>query len=146
MAFRVTRVRVLYCRFDKLSDSENLFLFNAVRFCNFSYRARKLFVIACNNSTKEIQLRVDQLSHDFVVFQNRLASARTDLGGKACSGTRPALKPRAALGEIGNIALNKEPLKKVNGKSIVYTCHSSPIDAGIFALIRSDEVQWYLGG
>uniref|UniRef100_H3CI02 Cyclin B1 n=1 Tax=Tetraodon nigroviridis TaxID=99883 RepID=H3CI02_TETNG len=50
--------------------------------------------------------------YDFATLQNRLASTRTDLGGKACTGTGPALKPRAALGEIGNIALNKEPLKK----------------------------------
>lgn len=75
---------------------------------------------------------------DTFVLQNRLASTRTDLGGKACSGTRPALKPRAALGEIGNIALNKEPLKKVSGKYIDSKFH--------FAIIRSDEVQWYLGG
>ncbi|TNM92538.1 hypothetical protein fugu_019550 [Takifugu bimaculatus] len=46
------------------------------------------------------------------VTRNRLASTRTDLGGKACTGKGPALNPRAALGEIGNIAANKEPLKK----------------------------------
>lgn len=45
------------------------------------------------------------------VTRNRLASTRTELGGvKACSG--PGLKPRAALGEIGNIAANKEITKK----------------------------------
>lgn len=70
--------------------------------------------------------------YDIVVLQNRLASTRTDLGGKARSGTGPALKPRAALGEIGNIALNKEPLKKVSGKYRVSKFH--------FAVIRSDEV------
>uniref|UniRef100_A0A8C4I9U3 Cyclin B1 n=1 Tax=Dicentrarchus labrax TaxID=13489 RepID=A0A8C4I9U3_DICLA len=46
------------------------------------------------------------------VTRNRLASTRTDLGGKACSVTGPSLKPRAALGEIGNIAINKDPQKK----------------------------------
>ncbi|XP_022600214.1 G2/mitotic-specific cyclin-B1 isoform X2 [Seriola dumerili] len=46
------------------------------------------------------------------VTRNRLASTRTDLGGKACSVTGPSLKPRAALGEIGNIAVNKEAQKK----------------------------------
>ncbi|XP_029301296.1 LOW QUALITY PROTEIN: G2/mitotic-specific cyclin-B1 [Cottoperca gobio] len=45
------------------------------------------------------------------VTRNRLASTRTDLGGKACSITGPT-KPRAALGEIGNIAVNKEVQKK----------------------------------
>ncbi|CAG5867173.1 G2/mitotic-specific cyclin-B1 [Menidia menidia] len=46
------------------------------------------------------------------VTRNRVASTRTDLGGKACSMNGPALKPRAALGEIGNIAVNKEVQKK----------------------------------
>eukprot|EP00064_Thunnus_orientalis_P003880 superscaffoldBa00000336_g3891 len=46
------------------------------------------------------------------VTRNRLASTRNDLGGKACSVTGPTMKPRAALGEIGNIAINKEPQKK----------------------------------
>ncbi|XP_074474073.1 G2/mitotic-specific cyclin-B1 [Sebastes fasciatus] len=47
------------------------------------------------------------------VTRNRLASTRTDLGGKACSvSTTTGLKPRAALGEIGNIAVNKEVQKK----------------------------------
>uniref|UniRef100_A0A8D3AT94 Cyclin B1 n=1 Tax=Scophthalmus maximus TaxID=52904 RepID=A0A8D3AT94_SCOMX len=46
------------------------------------------------------------------VTRNRLASARADLGGKACSAAGPTLKPRAALGEIGNIAVNKEIQKK----------------------------------
>ncbi|TDH01825.1 hypothetical protein EPR50_G00166710 [Perca flavescens] len=41
------------------------------------------------------------------VTRNRLASTRTDLGGKACSVAGPT-KPRAALGEIGNLAVNKE--------------------------------------
>ncbi|XP_033502118.1 G2/mitotic-specific cyclin-B1 [Epinephelus lanceolatus] len=45
------------------------------------------------------------------VTRNRLASTRSDLGGKACSVTGPT-KPRAALGEIGNIAVNKEVQKK----------------------------------
>ncbi|XP_029371514.1 G2/mitotic-specific cyclin-B1 [Echeneis naucrates] len=45
------------------------------------------------------------------VTRNRLASTRTDLGGKACSVTG-LQKPRAALGEIGNIAVNKEAQKK----------------------------------
>ncbi|XP_034403418.1 G2/mitotic-specific cyclin-B1 [Cyclopterus lumpus] len=47
------------------------------------------------------------------VTRNRLASTRTDLGGKACSVTGPAMKPRAALGEIGNIAVTKEVQKKI---------------------------------
>ncbi|KAI3361946.1 hypothetical protein L3Q82_012304, partial [Scortum barcoo] len=42
---------------------------------------------------------------------NRLASTRTDLGGKTCSVTGPT-KPRAALGEIGNLAINKETQKR----------------------------------
>ncbi|XP_075935815.1 G2/mitotic-specific cyclin-B1 isoform X3 [Anarhichas minor] len=46
------------------------------------------------------------------VTRNRLASTRTDLGGKACSAAGPTMKPRAALGEIGNIAVNKEVQKK----------------------------------
>ncbi|MEQ2173248.1 G2/mitotic-specific cyclin-B1 [Goodea atripinnis] len=47
------------------------------------------------------------------VTRNRPASTRTELGAvKACSVTGPGLKPRAALGEIGNIAANKENLKK----------------------------------
>ncbi|XP_040915685.1 G2/mitotic-specific cyclin-B1 [Toxotes jaculatrix] len=46
------------------------------------------------------------------VTRNRLASTRTDLGGKACSVTGPTQKTRAALGEIGNIAVNKEVQKK----------------------------------
>lgn len=49
----------------------------------------------------------------FVFVQNRLASTRTDLGGKACTVTEPAPKPRAALGEVGNIAINRDPQKKV---------------------------------
>lgn len=44
--------------------------------------------------------------------RNRLATTRSDQGGKACSVTGPGLKPRATLGEIGNIAFNKEPQKK----------------------------------
>lgn len=46
-----------------------------------------------------------------IFLQNRLASTRTDLGGKACSVTGPSLKPRAALGEIGNIAVKKDVQK-----------------------------------
>ncbi|KAM4527098.1 G2/mitotic-specific cyclin-B1 [Odontesthes bonariensis] len=46
------------------------------------------------------------------VTRNRLASTRADLGGKACSMNGPTQKPRAALGEIGNIAANKEAQKK----------------------------------
>ncbi|KAF3702295.1 G2/mitotic-specific cyclin-B1 [Channa argus] len=46
------------------------------------------------------------------VTRNRLAATRTDLAGKACSVNGPSLKPRAALGEIGNIAANKETQKK----------------------------------
>ncbi|XP_038143554.1 G2/mitotic-specific cyclin-B1 [Cyprinodon tularosa] len=54
------------------------------------------------------------------VTRNRLASTRTEqLGGlKACSVTGPGLKPRAALGEIGNIAAQKETLNK-NVKNVV---------------------------
>ncbi|KAF1377267.1 hypothetical protein PFLUV_G00198920 [Perca fluviatilis] len=51
------------------------------------------------------------------VTRNRLASTRTDLGGKACSVAGPT-KPRAALGEIGNLAVNKEvTLQKKNVKT-----------------------------
>lgn len=50
-----------------------------------------------------------------MLLQNRLASTRPDLAGKACTAAGPAMKPRAALGEIGNIANNnKEVQKKVN--------------------------------
>uniref|UniRef100_A0A8D0A7H9 Cyclin B1 n=1 Tax=Sander lucioperca TaxID=283035 RepID=A0A8D0A7H9_SANLU len=51
------------------------------------------------------------------VTRNRLASTRTDLAGKACSVAGPT-KPRAALGEIGNLAVNKEvTLQKKNVKT-----------------------------
>ncbi|XP_017294052.1 G2/mitotic-specific cyclin-B1 [Kryptolebias marmoratus] len=43
--------------------------------------------------------------------RNRFGSTRTELGGKACSVAGPT-KPRAALGELGNIAANKEAQKK----------------------------------
>uniref|UniRef100_A0A3Q2NPE3 Cyclin B1 n=1 Tax=Fundulus heteroclitus TaxID=8078 RepID=A0A3Q2NPE3_FUNHE len=44
---------------------------------------------------------------------NRLANTRTDLGGvKGCLAVGPGLKPRAALGEIGNIGVHKDNLKK----------------------------------
>ncbi|XP_013886626.1 G2/mitotic-specific cyclin-B1 [Austrofundulus limnaeus] len=46
-----------------------------------------------------------------VTTRNRIGSTRAELGGKACSVTGPT-KPRAALGEIGNIAVNKEAQKK----------------------------------
>lgn len=47
------------------------------------------------------------------VTRNRLAATRAEMNGKACSVAGPSLKPRATLGEIGNVALNtKEPLKK----------------------------------
>ncbi|XP_063336929.1 G2/mitotic-specific cyclin-B1 [Pelmatolapia mariae] len=46
------------------------------------------------------------------VTRNRLASTKVDLGGKACSVSGPTQKPRAALGEIGNIAVNKDTQKK----------------------------------
>lgn len=49
----------------------------------------------------------------FFFVQNRLASTRSDLGGKACSVAGPTHKTRAALGEIGNIAINKDVQKKV---------------------------------
>ncbi|KAF6722325.1 G2/mitotic-specific cyclin-B1 [Oryzias melastigma] len=45
------------------------------------------------------------------VTRNRLASTRTELPGKTCSVSGPTLKPRAALGEIGNVA-NKDVTKK----------------------------------
>uniref|UniRef100_A0A3P9JNX1 G2/mitotic-specific cyclin-B1 n=1 Tax=Oryzias latipes TaxID=8090 RepID=A0A3P9JNX1_ORYLA len=42
-------------------------------------------------------------------LQNRLASTRAELGGKTCSVAGPTQKPRAALGEIGNVAvINKD--------------------------------------
>lgn len=117
------------------------------------------FVIACTKFNEEIQLGIDRslriqparqcfaFSMIFVVFQNRLASTRTDLGGKACTGTGPALKPRAALGEIGNIALNKDPLKKVVGKYIVYNYHNMTLvtlSTVVFVIMWSDDVQRYL--
>ncbi|XP_030598495.1 G2/mitotic-specific cyclin-B1 [Archocentrus centrarchus] len=46
------------------------------------------------------------------VTRNRLASTKVDLGGKACSVAGPTQKPRAALGEIGNVAINKDAQKK----------------------------------
>ncbi|KAM8827871.1 G2/mitotic-specific cyclin-B1 isoform 3-T3 [Spinachia spinachia] len=48
-----------------------------------------------------------------VTRQNRSASTRTDLAGKTCTAAGPTMKPRAALGEIGNIANNKEIQKKM---------------------------------
>ncbi|KAM4532137.1 G2/mitotic-specific cyclin-B1 [Fundulus diaphanus] len=49
----------------------------------------------------------------FRVTRNRLANTRTELGGvKGCSAVGPGLKPRAALGEIGNIGVHKDILKK----------------------------------
>ncbi|XP_056288059.1 G2/mitotic-specific cyclin-B1 isoform X2 [Pseudoliparis swirei] len=48
------------------------------------------------------------------VTRNRLGSTRTELAGKACSAAPgPAMKPRAALGEIGNIGTTKEVQKKI---------------------------------
>nr|XP_040053974.1 G2/mitotic-specific cyclin-B1 isoform X1 [Gasterosteus aculeatus aculeatus] len=46
------------------------------------------------------------------VTRNRLASTRPDLAGKACTAAGPAMKPRAALGEIGNIANNNKEVQK----------------------------------
>ncbi|XP_061657978.1 G2/mitotic-specific cyclin-B1 [Syngnathoides biaculeatus] len=46
------------------------------------------------------------------VTRNRLASSRTNLAGKTCTGTGPALKTRAALEEIGNVPATREPQKK----------------------------------
>ncbi|RVE65519.1 hypothetical protein OJAV_G00117240 [Oryzias javanicus] len=46
------------------------------------------------------------------VTRNRLASTRAEQGGKTCSVSGPTLKPRAALGEIGNVAANKDVTKK----------------------------------
>lgn len=51
------------------------------------------------------------------VTRSRLVSSRADVAGKACSVTGPT-KPRSALGEIGNIAANKEvTLQKKNIKT-----------------------------
>ncbi|XP_076016111.1 G2/mitotic-specific cyclin-B1 [Genypterus blacodes] len=48
------------------------------------------------------------------VTRNRLASTRADAAVKACSVSGPALKPRAALGEIGtNVTVQKELNKKI---------------------------------
>ncbi|XP_019960703.1 G2/mitotic-specific cyclin-B1 [Paralichthys olivaceus] len=47
------------------------------------------------------------------VTRNRLASTRTDLPGKSCSVTGPTLKPRAALGEIGNVAVKEVQRKNI---------------------------------
>ncbi|XP_077354191.1 G2/mitotic-specific cyclin-B1 [Festucalex cinctus] len=50
----------------------------------------------------------------FRVTRNRLASTRTDLAGKkTCPATGSTLKSRAALGDLGNVQINKEPQKKV---------------------------------
>uniref|UniRef100_A0A3B5B8J8 Cyclin B1 n=1 Tax=Stegastes partitus TaxID=144197 RepID=A0A3B5B8J8_9TELE len=72
----------------------------------------------CHNSTKASLFRRKSaaciiLTCLRVFLQNRLASTRTELAGKACSVAGPTQKPRAALGEIGNIAANKEVQKKV---------------------------------
>ncbi|KAM8871383.1 G2/mitotic-specific cyclin-B1 [Synchiropus picturatus] len=55
----------------------------------------------------------------FRVTRNRLASTRAELAGKACSVAAPSAKPRAALGEIGNVALNKDVPKKDAKKEVV---------------------------
>ncbi|XP_053731256.1 G2/mitotic-specific cyclin-B1-like [Synchiropus splendidus] len=55
----------------------------------------------------------------FRVTRNRLASTRAELAGKACSVAAPSAKPRAALGEIGNVALNKDLPKKDAKKEVV---------------------------
>ncbi|KAM6975230.1 G2/mitotic-specific cyclin-B1 [Tautogolabrus adspersus] len=65
------------------------------------------------------------------VTRNRLASTRTDLGGKACSVTGPGLKPRAALGEIGNIAANKEPQKKAVKTEATKTKVSTKVEKAV---------------
>lgn len=44
--------------------------------------------------------------------RNRLASTRTALAGKACSVRDLSPKPRAVLGEIGNLGTNKDAQKK----------------------------------
>ncbi|XP_047200540.1 G2/mitotic-specific cyclin-B1 isoform X1 [Hippoglossus stenolepis] len=55
------------------------------------------------------------------VTRNRLASARTELPGKTCSVTGPALKPRAALGEIGNVAVKEVQRKTVKTEAVKKT-------------------------
>nr|Q9DG97.1 RecName: Full=G2/mitotic-specific cyclin-B1 [Oryzias luzonensis]BAB17224.1 cyclin-dependent kinase regulatory subunit cyclin B1 [Oryzias luzonensis] len=53
------------------------------------------------------------------VTRNRLASARAELGGKTCSVAGPTQKPRAALGEIGNVAVINKDVTKKNVKTEV---------------------------
>ncbi|CAB1426421.1 unnamed protein product [Pleuronectes platessa] len=55
------------------------------------------------------------------VTRNRLASARTELPGKTCSVTGPTLKPRAALGEIGNVAVKEVQRKTVKTEAVKKT-------------------------
>lgn len=52
-----------------------------------------------------------KLKSSILFLQNRLASSRTEPGGKVCSVTGPSVKTRAALGEIGNVAVDKEQRK-----------------------------------
>lgn len=51
----------------------------------------------------------------FLFLQNRLGSSenQTALPGKVVLGTKPTLRTRAALGEIGNVGVPRQTLKKV---------------------------------
>ena len=49
------------------------------------------------------------------VLQNRIASENAVLG-KAVQTTKPTLRPRAALGEIGNVAVSVQGPQRVNGR------------------------------
>ncbi|XP_061603629.1 G2/mitotic-specific cyclin-B1 [Phyllopteryx taeniolatus] len=61
------------------------------------------------------------------VTRNRLASSRTDLAGKTCTVTGPALKTRAALEEIGNVPANREPQKKTIKKAQAVKKTKAPV-------------------
>lgn len=74
-------------------------------------------------------------------LQNRLASTRAELGGKTCSVAGPTQKPRAALGEIGNVAvINKDVTKKV--KSFFFKKKSY---INVFSTYRSKVINLFLG-
>ncbi|XP_069561934.1 G2/mitotic-specific cyclin-B1 [Brachyistius frenatus] len=79
------------------------------------------------------------------VTRNRLASTRTDIAGKACSMAGPTQKPRAALGEIGNIAANKEAQKKTVKteaiKKIQVTTKAEPKPKNVVPVKPKPEVQ-----
>ncbi|KAM8872774.1 G2/mitotic-specific cyclin-B1-like [Synchiropus picturatus] len=72
---------------------------------------------AAASSFPQVSLSFSQQHLDMAsgVTRNRLVSTRTAFAGKACSATA---RPRSALGEIGNVALNKG-LQAKNAKNEV---------------------------